>query len=82
MNLQTANGSFPVTLTPNTTGVQGSYWLTPVTTQAQQAVLPAMTLQPQQQQQFLHMPSQDTVVLQPMNTGGSFSRNPFRQGTY
>ncbi|KAF5318108.1 hypothetical protein D9619_012261 [Psilocybe cf. subviscida] len=85
MNLPTTNGSFmpiSVTLTPNTTGGQGSYWMTPVTAQAQQAVLPATTLQPQQQQQFLHMPAQDTVVLQPMNTGGSFSRNPFRQGMY
>ena len=85
MNLQTTDGSFlpiPFTITPNTTGAQGSYWLTPVTAQAQQTVLPATTLQPQQQQQFLHMPPQDTVVLQPMNTGGSFSRNPFRQATY
>ena len=64
-------GSFmpiPVHLVPNTTGGQGSYWLTPV----------PHNPYPQPQPQT----SVDTVVLQPMNTGTSSSRNPFRQGTY
>jgi len=74
-NAQVTGNSFmpiPVTLTPNTTGGQGSYWLTPV---AQ-----AQTSQPQPQPQM--PPSVDTVVLQPMHTGTSSSRNPFRQGSY
>ncbi|KDR81943.1 hypothetical protein GALMADRAFT_114788 [Galerina marginata CBS 339.88] len=62
-------GSFmpiPVTLTPNATMGQSSYWLSPV------APTTIGGLQPQQ----------NTVALQPMNTGGSSSRNPFRQGMY
>ena len=53
---------------------QGSYWLTPV-------VNTHPIGGPQQFQ--LHDPSAslDTVVLQPMNTGGS-SRNPFRQEAF
>ena len=53
---------------------QGSYWLTPV-----------VNTHPiggaQQQSNLLNTPSTDTVVLAPMNTGGS-SRNPFRHGAF
>ncbi|KAF9551262.1 hypothetical protein CPC08DRAFT_755060 [Agrocybe pediades] len=73
VGMNTTGGNFlpiPVTLMPNTTGGQGSYWLTPVVPRSQQ------------QQQNLHpYHSEDTVVLQPMNTGGS-TRNPFRQGSF
>ncbi|KAF8898212.1 insulin-like growth factor binding protein [Gymnopilus junonius] len=58
----------PVHLVPNTTGGQGSYWLTPVP----HGAVP----QPQPQSPL------DTIVLQPMNTGASSSRNPFRQEIY
>jgi len=56
---------------------QGSYWLTPV-------VNTHPTGGPPQQLHLVNNPSAssvDTVVLQPMNTGGS-SRNPFRQGAF
>lgn len=83
-------GSFspiPVTLVPNTTMGQGSYWLSPVVPHQpiggsleQQQFQPQ--LQPQPQPTFLQFsrPPEETVVLQPMNTGGSSSKNPFRQG--
>ena len=56
---------------------QGSYWLTPV-------VNTPPIGGPPQQLHLVNNPSAssvDTVVLQPMNTGGS-SRNPFRQGAF
>jgi hypothetical protein len=83
-------GSFspiPVTLVPNTTMGQGSYWLSPaVPLQPTGGSLGQQQFQPQLQPQptflqFAH-PSEETVVLQPMNTGGSSSKNPFRQGLY
>jgi hypothetical protein len=53
---------------------QGSYWLTPV-----------VNTHPiggaQQQLDLLNTPSTDTVVLAPVNTGGS-SRNPFRHEAF
>ncbi|PPQ82360.1 hypothetical protein CVT25_008321 [Psilocybe cyanescens] len=64
-------GSFmpiPIHLSPGTNMAPGSYWLSPVT--------PHPTGGPQQDPS-----SVDTVVLQPMITGGS-SRNPFRQVQY
>ncbi|KAF9484961.1 growth factor receptor domain-containing protein [Pholiota conissans] len=89
-------GSFvpiPVTLT-GAGGVGQQYWLTPAMPQQNSGLSGASWGQgqpQQQQQQFLGVPqtqfgggaSQDTVVLQPMNTGGSFPRtNPFRQGPF
>lgn len=82
-------GSFspiPVTLVPNTTMGQGSYWLSPVPLQPTGGSLGQQQVQPQLQPQptFLQFtqPSEETVVLQPMHTGGSSSKNPFRQGLY
>ena len=85
----TTGGSFspiPVTLIPNTTMGQGSYWLSPVVPlQPTDVSLGQQQFQPQQPLptflQFSH-PSEETVVLQPMHTGGSSSKNPFRQGLY
>ncbi|KAJ3490332.1 hypothetical protein NLJ89_g11444 [Agrocybe chaxingu] len=76
-----------VTLTPNTTGGQGSYWLTPVASNAVGGNLQMQVpfQQPQPQTSLFHQqpqPTFDTVVLQPTHTGGSGSRNPFRQGSY
>jgi hypothetical protein len=68
----------PVLLTPappliGQTQGQGSYWLTPV--------LNTHPIGGPQQQLHPAASSLDTVVIQPMNTGGS-SRNPFRQGAF
>ena len=81
-------GSFspiPVTLVPNTTMGQGSYWLSPVVplqptggSRGQQQF--QSELQPQPTFLQFSRPAEETVVLQPMNTGGSSSKNPFRQG--
>lgn len=70
----------PVTLTGDG-GMQGQYWLMPVAPQG------TATSQPLPQRQQYPVPTYaasalDEVVIQPMNTGGSLSRNPFRQGMY
>jgi len=67
-------GSIPVTLTSNATGGQGSYWLTPVMPHPQPVGGTHSNI-------YHPYHTEDTVVLQPMNTGGS-SRNPFRQGMF
>lgn len=62
----------PVTLTGN--GQQGTYWLTPI---------PTMPQSQAQAQPPMMVSSEDSVVLQPMYTGTSYSstgsRNPFRK---
>lgn len=71
-----------VSLTPNTTGGQGSYWLTPVVTMPQTQIQHAQV--PQQHGQTTEF-LEDTVVLQPQHTGasaGGSSNNPFRKGSY
>jgi len=69
-----------VTLTPNTTGGQGSYWLTPVVMPRTQLQQTQVSQQPLRTVEF----SDDTVVLQPQYTGTSAggSNNPFRKGSY
>jgi hypothetical protein len=86
MGSTATGGSFmpiPVTLTGSEGAGQGQYWLMPAMPQNTGfAVSSAQQNQQLLVPQFPGTSSQDSVVLQPMNTGESFSRNPFRQGTF
>jgi len=68
-----ATTSVPVPVTLTLPSGQGTYWLTPVTSQLQQ------------QHPIARMASED-IVLQPTHTGasstGSSQHNPFRKGSY
>lgn len=70
----------PVTLTGGGE-VQGQYWLTPVAPQGTAASQPLPLREPYPVPTYAAS-AHDEVVIQPMNTGGSYSRNPFRKALY